>query len=365
MKLYPFEMTKRFMIVSLALLIGVALLIAACSSRGNDPIVNQPTGVSVPPTNTAVPQPAVEEQAPQPQPQDLGPMDVVGTAASQGNLTQFVSLLQSAGIEEKLRAGGPFTMFVPTDDAFAAFSSDILNNPELLFDVLLYHIIDGKLTSGDLANQIFMTTLLGDDVAVTIDGADIRLDDSVIITRDLDATNGIIHVIDTVLIPPSSGLIRTPNGTAVVRSTLPDLLTVAQTQGRFDILLDGLAAAGLTSELADSGPFTLFAPTDDAFLQLAYTLSRDKVDRIDKEPASLLRHHIIAGDLRSPRLTHGSSWPTLNGTTIVIAATADGLSLMDERGPVASLTSTDLPARNGIIHIIDTVVFTGDEAVTK
>lgn len=365
MKLYPFDVTKRFIIVSLVLLIGIALLVAACSSQGEDPIVNQPTGVPVISTNTPVPQPVVEEPAPQPQPQALGPMDVVGTAANQGNLTQFVSLLQSAGIEEKLRAGGPFTIFAPTDDAFATFSPDITNNPELLFDVLLYHIFDGKLTSGDLANQIFITTLLGDDLAVTIDGADIRLDDSVIITRDLDATNGVVHIIDTVLIPPSSGLIRAPNGMAVVRSTLPDLLTVAQTQGGFDILLDGLDAAGLTSELVGAGPFTLFAPTDDAFLQLAYTLSRDLVDRIDKEPAPLLRHHIIADDLRSPRLIDGSSWSTLNGTNIVIAATADGLRLMDDRGPVANLTSTDLPARNGIIHVIDTVVFTTDEAVTE
>lgn len=359
MKLYTHTGTKVRAFFLLSLILVTALLLTACTSDEPDTVAKEPTTVSASPTNTPVTETVVEEPAPKepdPQPQPQGPMDLVDTLINRGNFTQLVAAIQSADVEEKLRSAGPYTILAPTDAAFATLSPDILADPDLLFDIVLYHVIEGKLTSADIANQTFMTTLLGDDLAVTIDGSDLRLDDGVVTERDVDATNGVIHVIDTVLIPPSSGLIRIPAGAPVARASLPTLLDAVRSAGRFEILLDGLDAAGLTPELVGAGPFTIFAPTDEAFLQLVGTAPANLIDLLETKPAPFLRHHVIADDLHSFRLIDGSVWPTLNGTPLTISATNNGLTLMSNDGSLSILTSVDIPASNGILHIIDSVV---------
>lgn len=203
----------------LVLSVCAAFVIGACSSNGADTTPQQPTTApAAPPTTTPPPQPNVEtEPAEEPAPaeQNIGPVDVVDTLANRGNFTQLVAAIQAAGLEEKLRSAGPYTIFAPTDDAFAALSPDILSNGDLVFDILLYHVVEGQLGSGDVANQSFITTLLGDDLGVTVDGSNIRLDGALVTTIDVAATNGVVHVIDSVLIPPSSGLLDSSLGVPV------------------------------------------------------------------------------------------------------------------------------------------------------
>ena len=346
--------------LSLALMIALLLLSAGCSSDSEEPTDPPPTVAPAPATNTLVPeteniQPVEEE--PTPQPQAIGPMDLLDTASNRGDFSRLVAAIQAAGLEEKLRSAGPFTILAPTDAAFNALPSEILGDSELLFDILLYHVIEGELSAGDIANQTFITSMLGDDLAVTIDGATIRLDGAVVTDQDISATNGVIHVIDMVLIPPSSGLIQTPMGAPVARASLPNLLDVMQSADRLDILLDGLDAAGLTTVLMGSGPFTIFAPTDDAFLQFVESGSAEVIRQLDSEPAPFLLHYVIADDLHSFFLVDGSAWPTLTDSQLLISATGAGLMVVGADGSQAMLTSTDLQAKNGIVHIIDSVVF--------
>lgn len=364
MNLYTQSGTKLRLLLITSFLIMAAFLLLACSSNDPDPVPESPTVAPAAPTNTPVPQTSAEEpkaEEPAPQPQAAEPTDVVGTVTNRGNFTQLVSAIQSADLEEKLRSAGPYTILAPTDAAFSTLSPDILADPDLLFDILLYHVVEGQLSSGDIANQTFMTTMLGDDLAVTIDGADIRLDDAVMTERDVAATNGVIHVIDTVLIPPSSGLIRVPAAAPVARASLPTLLDVVRSFGHFDILIDGLDAAALTPELVAAGPFTIFAPTDEAFLQLVGSAPAELIDLLETTPAPFLRHHVIADELQSFRLVDGSSWSTMNGTQLTVSVSTSGeVTLMSDDGSISTVTSMDIPASNGIVHIIDQVVLPSD-----
>lgn len=209
----------------LALWIVAVLMIGACSSGGGNATPAPPTAAPAP-TDTPVSQPATDggtdtgtdtgtTEEPVPAEQNAGPVNVIDTLANDGNFSQLVAAIQAAGLEEKLRSAGPYTIFAPTDAAFATVSSDVLNDGDLVYDILLYHVVEGQLNSGDVAAQAFMTTLLGDDLGVTVDGSNVRLDGVLITAPDIEATNGIVHVIDSVLIPPSSGLLDSSAGLPV------------------------------------------------------------------------------------------------------------------------------------------------------
>lgn len=220
---------NRQYIILFALCIVAALMVSACSSDGGSATDQPNTGQTTTepsPTDTPVSQPATEGESdaattedtteePAPAEQNAGPADVVATLVNRGNFSQLVAAIQAAGLEEKLSAAGPYTIFAPTDDAFAAVSPDVLNNGDLVYDILLYHVVEGSLSSGDVAAQSFMTTLLGDDMGVSVDGSNVRLDGALITERDIQATNGVVHVIDSVLIPPSSGLLDSSRGASV------------------------------------------------------------------------------------------------------------------------------------------------------
>ena len=135
--------------------------------------------------------------------------DIVDTAVEAGSFTTLVSAIQAAGLEETLRGEGPFTVFAPTDDAFAALPEgtldSLLADPEgALADVLTYHVAAGKVMSTDLSDGMKIDTVNGAQLTVKI-GADgkVMIGDATVVTADVEASNGVIHVIDAVLIPPA------------------------------------------------------------------------------------------------------------------------------------------------------------------
>ena len=135
--------------------------------------------------------------------------DIVDTALSAGNFSTLAAALGAAGLIEALKSDGPFTVFAPTDDAFAKIPPQTLGellqpeNKEKLTAILTYHVVPGKVTSHDVANLNSATTLQGQ--ALTISKQDgVKIDDANVITPDVEATNGVIHVIDTVLMPATA-----------------------------------------------------------------------------------------------------------------------------------------------------------------
>jgi uncharacterized surface protein with fasciclin (FAS1) repeats len=133
------------------------------------------------------------------------PTDIVETAKTEGSFSTLVTALEAADLVDTLKGAGPFTVFAPTDAAFAALPSGVLDallaNQTALTEVLTYHVVSGKLMATDVVALISVTTLQGDDLLIdTSDG--VKIGGATITQTDIDCSNGVIHVIDTVLIPP-------------------------------------------------------------------------------------------------------------------------------------------------------------------
>ncbi|SEP55433.1 Uncaracterized surface protein containing fasciclin (FAS1) repeats [Loktanella sp. DSM 29012] len=131
--------------------------------------------------------------------------DIVDTAVEAGNFTTLVAAVEAAGLVETLKGEGPFTVFAPTDEAFAALPEGtvegLLADPEALAAVLTYHVVPGSVMSTDLSDGMNATTVNGADVTITV-GDSVMVNDATVTTADIAATNGVIHVIDTVILPP-------------------------------------------------------------------------------------------------------------------------------------------------------------------
>ena len=250
-----------------------------------------------------------------------------------------------ADLAGALSGEGPFTVFAPTDDAFLALAGalgataeDLLALPELT-DILLYHVVGSTALSSDLADGQMVTTLNGADVTVTINEAGIFINDAQVTVADLVADNGVVHVIDAVLIPPTPE----PTGTVVdivVNSEVHNLLEAA------------VLEADLAETLSSEGPFTVFAPTDDAFIALAEALSLAPEDLLAlPELADILLYHVVGATALSTDLSDGQMVTTLNGADVTVTVSDEGIFINDAQVIVA-----DLVATNGVVHVIDAVL---------
>jgi uncharacterized surface protein with fasciclin (FAS1) repeats len=177
-------MKTRYIILMVVALMVVPLVIAACGTTSD------------------------EAASPSPSP-TMPAKDIVDTAVEAGSFTTLVSAVQAAGLEETLRGEGPYTVFAPTDDAFAAVPQETLDallaDPQgALTDVLTYHVVPGKVMSTDLSDGMMVETVNGASLEITVnDDGTVMVGDATVVTADIETANGVIHVIDTVLVPPS------------------------------------------------------------------------------------------------------------------------------------------------------------------
>lgn len=177
-------MKARYLFLMVVALMVVPLVIAACGTTEEEA--------------TPAPSPTMESK------------DIVDTAVEAGSFTTLVSAVQAAGLEDTLRGEGPYTVFAPTDDAFAAVPQEtmdaLLADPKgALTDVLTYHVAAGKVMSTDLSDGMMIETVNGESLEVTInDDGTVMIGDATVVTVDVETANGVIHVIDTVLVPSGS-----------------------------------------------------------------------------------------------------------------------------------------------------------------
>jgi transforming growth factor-beta-induced protein len=222
---------------------------------------------------------------------DDTPGTIVEIAQENGNFETLVTALEAAGLDSTLAdENGEFTVFAPTDDAFAALPEGTLDallaDTDLLTDILLYHVISDSVVGSETALSLAGSTQLmanESKLAITVRGDALYLNESMVIDTDIEASNGVIHVIDAVLTPINVG---EPEGSIVdIALASPDLTT----------LVAALQAADLVGTLADeTATFTVFAPTDDAFA----VLGEDAINALLADPASLsdvLLYHVIVG----------------------------------------------------------------------
>ncbi len=277
---------------------------------------------------------------------------IVDIALSNPDLTTLVAALQAADLVGTLAdETATFTVFAPTDDAFAALGEDtiaaLLSDTESLTDVLLYHVVGGAAADSIDATSRYgdvLTMANEDEVAVDIREGELFVNEARIIIRDIPATNGIIHVIDAVLLPESKAGIAASRTIGDIASADPRLSTLATV----------LEAAGLVLTLADeTATFTVFAPTDAAFAALGEDTILELLGDITTL-ADILAYHVIADqtvDANTAISLNGSDVEMLNGDTVSISVEGDVLYINDSAVIVA-----DISAANGVIHIIDTVL---------
>lgn len=277
--------------------------------------------------------------------------DIVDIAVADGRFTTLVAAVDAAGLVDTLKSEGPFTVFAPTDDAFAAAfealgiaPADLLADTETLTSILLYHVVAGKAMAADVVGLDSVTPVQGEDISIKVEDGSVFLNDSVeVIITDIEASNGVIHVIDAVLMPPSMMPAEEMHANSIV--------DIAVNDGRFNTLVAAVTAAGLADTLATGGPFTVFAPTDDAFAALPEGTVEALLGDI---PAltDILLYHVVSGQAYAADVVNLSSVETLNGLPVSIEVSDDGVKLNGN----SMVVITDIQADNGVIHVIDTVL---------
>lgn len=316
----------------LGLLVAVSMIFAACAPAATPTPEPEPTAMPEP-TATAAPELA----------------DIVDTAVADGRFTTLAAALEAAGLVETLKGEGPFTVFAPTDDAFAALPAGTLDellkpeNKQQLTDILTYHVVSGKVMAADVSGLTSATTVLGKDVAIKVDMGNVYINDAKVIITDIETSNGVIHVIDAVILPPS-------DEAAAESNTIVD---VAVADGRFTTLVAAVEAAGLVETLSGEGPFTVFAPTDDAFAALpAGTLDSLLLPENKQQLTDILIYHVVSGKVMAANVVTLTSAPTVLGKDITITV-KDGKVYLND---TVQVIITDVEASNGVIHVIDAVL---------
>ncbi|RXI97881.1 fasciclin domain-containing protein [Anaerobacillus alkaliphilus] len=283
--------------------------------------------------------------------------DIVDTAVASEDFNTLVAAVQAAGLVDALKGEGPFTVFAPTDEAFNQLLNELNLTAEQLLasdelsNILLYHVVSGKVMSSDLVDGMEVETLNGEKIVISLDP--VKVNNSTVVAADIETSNGVIHVIDTVLLPAGDQAVEE-------EATLTDIVDTAVAADNFQTLVAAVQAAGLVDALKGEGPFTVFAPTDEAFNQLLAELGVTAEQLLAREDlADILLYHVVSGKVLSTDLTDGMEVETLNGEKIII-------SLNPVKVNDSNVVAADIEASNGVIHVIDAVLLPiGDEAVTE
>lgn len=281
-----------------------------------------------------------DEDTPEPMPQE---QSIVEIASSNPDFSILVEALTKADLVNTINSSNNLTVFAPTNSAFQALFtalgvSGISDIPkETLTPVLLYHVLGAKVPASSVTTGYAYTLSPGPDaktLAIYLNtSSGVMINNSAkVTTADIMATNGVIHVIDKVLLPNS-------------------VVDIALNNASFSILVEALVKADLVTALSGTGPFTVFAPTNDAFTALFATLGVSGIADLTKEQLSpILLYHVVAGNVLSTELSNGNV-PTLNGGTIAIDVTS-GVKVNGS----TSVILADVQGTNGVVHAIDKVL---------
>lgn len=270
--------------------------------------------------------------------------DIVDTAVSAGSFKTLVAAVKAAGLVETLKSKGPFTVFAPTDAAFEKLPKGTVEsllkpeNKDKLVAILTYHVVPGKVMAKDVVKLSSAKTVQGQEVSIKVADGKVTVDSANVVKTDIACSNGVIHVIDSVIIPAE----KTPT---------PDIVDTAVKAGKFNTLVAAVKAAGLVETLKGEGPFTVFAPSDEAFAKLPAGTVENLVKPENKDKlVAILTYHVVPGNLKAADVVAAKELKTVNGKAAKIS-TKDG-AMIDG----AKIVSTDIECENGVIHIIDAVI---------
>jgi uncharacterized surface protein with fasciclin (FAS1) repeats len=279
--------------------------------------------------------------------------DIVNTAEHAGQFKTLVAALQAADLDEALQGAGPFTVFAPTDSAFAALPKGTVaslllpENKAKLQSILKYHVVPGKIMSSDVIKYTDAKTLQGNKVALTL-----LINNARVVKADIKATNAVIHVIDKVILPGSSKPIQGHASTTGPAVTNKNIVQTAVDAGQFKTLVTAIQSAGLVDALSGNGPFTVFAPTDAAFAKLpAGTVESLILPENKAKLQAILKYHVLAAKLNSNDIIAAHTVKTLNGEALYPSLLVDN----------AAIQIKNIYCSNGVIHVIDNVILPKEE----
>lgn len=277
--------------------------------------------------------------------------DIVDTAVAAGNFKTLVAAVQAADLEPTLRGTGPFTVFAPTDDAFGKLPAFLV--PKLtsapykteLGLILKYHVVSGRIQASAILGKDAqkIPSVAGGDLSVDGSSSKVTINSSTeVIKADVNASNGVIHAVDSVLLPS-------------IFNTASDYNDGTTT---FNTLVAAIKAADLQTTLHGPGTFTVFAPTDKAFQDLKDEIGANAFNAILADKAKLtkiLTYHVLASTAYQNQVKAGPV-PTVEGEHLHLIVDGDNLKIGDTTDVNANVVLTDLPNRNGVIHVIDKVL---------
>ncbi len=271
---------------------------------------------------------------------------IVEIASSDNNYSTLVAALIKADLVSTLSTDGPFTVFAPTNAAFEMLFETLNVNgiedlsAEALKPILLYHVMSGKAMSTDISTGYYETLSAattdnkGMVIYAMVDGM-VKINNSAMVsTADVEATNGVVHVIDKVILPPT-------------------VVDIALQNANFSTLVAAVVKAGLVNALSATGPFTVFAPTNAAFENAFVALGVSGLDDLSAEALTpILLYHVVPDNVLASEVATGMV-PTLNTeSNISVSVSAQGVMLDNS----ANVIATDVQGSNGVIHVIDGVI---------
>ena len=274
--------------------------------------------------------------------------DIVETAVSNGSFKTLAAALGAADLIDTLKGDGPFTVFAPTDEAFAKLPKGTVEsllkpeNKAQLAAILAYHVVPGDVRAKQVVKIAGAKTVNGQRVDIKVVDGGVTVDNANVTATDIVCANGVIHVIDQVILPAGDNLVAT-----------------ADNAGSFKTLLTAAKAAGLADTLSSDGPFTIFAPTDEAFAKLPEGTVASLLEPKNKAKlAAILKYHVVAGRVYSEDALTAGQAKTLLGESVQIHV-SQGAARVNE----ATLVATDIDAANGVIHVIDQVLLPPEKKV--
>ena len=267
--------------------------------------------------------------------------DIVTTAVDAGRFQTLAAALKAADLVGALQGAGPFTVFAPSDEAFARLPKGTLesllkpeNQPQLA-QILKYHVVSGRVTADQVVKLSSAGTLAGQRLSIHVEEGGVRVAGAKVTQTDILCSNGVIHVIDAVLLPSTKNIVE-----------------LAQGAGTFRTLLAAAQAAGLAETLATGGPYTVLAPTDEAFAKLPKGTLESLLKPENKEKlAGILKAHVIQGRVYADQVVTLSSAKALSGAELAIVAKNGKVTIAG-----ANVVQADLEAKNGLVHVIDAVI---------
>ena len=267
--------------------------------------------------------------------------DIVDTAVAAGSFKTLVAAVQAAGLVDTLKGAGPFTVFAPTDEAFAKLPKELIadllkpENKSKLQSILTYHVVPGAVVAADVVKLTGAKTVQGESVDIAVNDGNVTVDGANVIKTDIKTSNGVIHVIDSVILPADK-----------------DIVDTAVAAGSFNTLVAAVQAAGLVDVLKGEGPFTVFAPTDEAFAKVPKDVVANLLKPENKDKLiAVLTYHVVPGKVMAADVVKVASAKTVQGSDVDVKVSDTGVMIDG-----ANVIATDIETTNGVIHVIDSVI---------